>query len=57
MMMRKSNNGFLKIAGSSHNFFHYPYRLVLTVCTIVYYDIAEDSIEPPLWPVALRENM
>jgi hypothetical protein len=33
---RKSNNGFLKIDGSSHNFLHCDHILVLTVGAIVY---------------------
>ena len=55
--MRKTNNGFLKIAKSSHNFFLYHYRLVLTVGAIFYYDLAEDGIEPPWWPVELRDDL
>jgi hypothetical protein len=46
-MMRNNNNGFLKIAGSSHNRFPYHHRLVLTVGAIVYYNLTEDNIGPP----------
>jgi hypothetical protein len=49
-MMRKTNNGFLKIAESSHNFFLYHYRLVVTVDAIFFYDLAEVGIGPPRWP-------
>ena len=55
--MRKTNNGFLKIAQSSHNFFLYNYRLVLTVGAIIYYDLAADGIGPPRWPVKLRDDL
>ena len=46
-MMRNNNNGFLKIAGSSHNGFPYHHILVLTVGAIVYYNLTEDNIGPP----------
>ena len=55
--MRKTNNGFLKIDESSHNFFLCYYRLVLTVGAIIYYDLAEDGIGPPRWPVELRDDV
>jgi hypothetical protein len=55
--MRKTNNGFLKIAKSSHNFFLYHYRLVLTVGAIIYYDLVEVGIGPPRWPVDLRDDV
>jgi hypothetical protein len=55
--MRKTNNGFLKIDESSHNFFLCYYRLVLTVGAIIYYDLAEDGIGPPWWRVELRDDV
>ena len=56
-MMRKTNNGFLKIAESSNNFFFCHYRLVLTVDAIIYYDLVEVGIGPPRWPVELRDDV
>ena len=55
--MRKTNNGFLKIDESSHNFFLCYYRLVLTVGAIIYYDLAEDGIGPHRSAVDLRDNV